>query len=254
MERLSLCFRILDETVTVETPALAAEARLDELLPALRILDDASVDLAARKHGLPVTCAKGCSTCCRIQLVPVTPAEAYSLLRVVENLPEPRRTEIRSRFSERVAKLELAKLADFFRETDATSVSGTMREHMPRYLDLALECPFLEDDACSIYAERPFACREYLVTTPKELCARPLTEPVKVVPTILPLARAAMDSAAVLSGRPPRMVPLTLALEYAELHREQLERLYPSGQMLAESLARVFSAAYQQGSISTESS
>ena len=57
-----------------------------------------------------------------------------------------------------------------------------MRENMPRYLGLELACPFLEDDACSIYAERPSACREYLVSSPKELCARPLTEPVQAVP------------------------------------------------------------------------
>lgn len=253
MERLSLCFRILDETVTVETAALPAEARLDEVLPALRILDDAAIDLAARRHGRPVTCAKGCAACCRIQLVPVTPAEAYSLLRTVENLPEPRRTEIRSRFAERMSRLEAAELADFFRETDAASRSERMRENMPRYLDLGLECPFLEDDACSIYPERPSACRDYLVSSPKELCARPLTEPVQVVPTILPMARAAMDAAAVLSGRAQRMVPLTLALEFAEQHREELERRYPSGQVLAESLARAFSEACRQGSMTAES-
>jgi Fe-S-cluster containining protein len=254
MESLPLCFRILDETVTVETPRLPSEARLDDLLPALRALDDAAVDIAARRHGRPVTCAKGCSACCRIQLVPVTPAEAYALLRMIESLPEPRRTQIRSRFSERVAKLEAAELADFFRETDAVSKAERMRENMPRYLELGLACPFLEADACSIYQERPYACREYLVSSPKELCARPLTEPVQVVPTILPMARATMDAAAVLSGRPQRMVPLTLALEFAELHRAELERRYPAGQVLAESLARVFSAAYRQGSMIPESS
>jgi hypothetical protein len=32
-------------------------------------------------------------------------------------------------------------------------------------------CPFLEDEACSIHADRPLSCREYLVTSPPELCA-----------------------------------------------------------------------------------
>ena len=29
-----------------------------------------------------------------------------------------------------------------------------------RYGALALACPFLVDDACGIYAERPFVCRQ----------------------------------------------------------------------------------------------
>jgi hypothetical protein len=63
-----------------------------------------------------------------------------------------------------------------------------------------------------------------------------------------------MDASTGFTVLPQRMVPLTLALEFAELHREELERRYPSGQMLAASLARIFAAAYQQGSITAESS
>ena len=38
------------------------------------------------------------------------------------------------------------------------------------YYALRLPCIFLEDGACSIYEHRPAACREYLVTSPAELC------------------------------------------------------------------------------------
>lgn len=252
MEKLSLCFRVLDQTVALETPKLADRVRLDEVLPALRLLDDAAVDIAARGNGRPVTCAKGCSACCRIQLVPLTPAEAYGLLRLVQALPEPRQTEVRARFADRVARLTAPGLADFFRHTDPASTDQAMRENMAKYLQLGLVCPFLEDDACSIYESRPSACREYLVTSPEPLCHQPLSGGVQVVPVILRMARAAMDAAGVLSGCPQQMVPLIFALEFAERHRTELERKYPAAQALAESLARAFTAAYQHGSLSAD--
>lgn len=41
------------------------------------------------------------------------------------------------------------------------------------YFALGVPCPFLEDESCSIHPERPLVCREYLVTSPAEHCARP---------------------------------------------------------------------------------
>ena len=45
-----------------------------------------------------------------------------------------------------------------------------------------MPCPFLEDESCSIHPERPLVCREYLVTSPAELCAGPAQEGVTPVP------------------------------------------------------------------------
>ena len=44
-----------------------------------------------------------------------------------------------------------------------------------------MPCPFLEDESCSIHPERPLVCREYLVTSPAELCAGPKQEGVTPV-------------------------------------------------------------------------
>ena len=34
------------------------------------------------------------------------------------------------------------------------------------YFQLGIPCPFLEEESCSIYHDRPITCREYLVTSP----------------------------------------------------------------------------------------
>ena len=155
------------------------------MLPALRALDDAFAAAAVRRNGQPVTCAKGCSACCRIQAVPVTPVEAYALLVLVERLPEPRRTLVVSRFAASAAQLHAAGLAEGFLEGRRPASDEDAKAQARQYLDLGLACPFLEHDICSIYEARPFACREYFVTTPKEMCADPLVNPVKTVPAIL---------------------------------------------------------------------
>ncbi len=72
---------------------------------------------------------------------------------------------------------------------------------------------------------------------------------VEVLPRILPIGQASMETAAAQGSIPQRMLPLILALEYAETNRKELERLYPSGQALSQSIARAFVQAYQQRSL-----
>ncbi len=240
-------FRILDRTVCVEAERPAAEMRLDEALPFLKSLDDQALTIVVEKIGERVTCAKGCSACCRSQLVPVTPVEAYAILRLVDEMPEPRRGEILARFADRVERLEAAGLAEKYQES-----SEQGRAMLLQYLDLGLVCPFLENDACSIYEQRPFACRQYLVTTPKELCATPLTSPVKTVPTIFVPATAVLETAAELSGKAQHTVPLILSLDYAQMHRDELEHTYPTAKVFNRVLERMFVGAYQRGSLLPE--
>lgn len=249
MEKLSLTFRILDQPVSFESGPLPPRMRLDQALGPLRSLDDQAIGVAQRKNQLPVTCSKGCSACCRIQPVPVTPAEAYALLLLVESLPEPRQSEVRARFADRVSRLDHAALGDSSLDPADTQRA---RAEMTAYLALGLSCPFLDDDCCSIYESRPFACREYLVTSPKELCADPLSGAIRRVPLVLVPAAAELNTSAQLLGQPQRRIPLILALTYAQSHRHELERTYPSTQLLGQILRTVFMDAVRFGSLKAD--
>ncbi len=220
--------RVLGEEITVETDVPDRDCRLDEMLPFLRELDERVVDVSVRRTeagGKRVSCQKGCSACCRAQPVPVTPVEAYALLRLVERMPEPQRTEVSERFAERTERLTTAGLAEVFLNRDPDLTPERAREIATGYFRLGLVCPFLVDDACSIYENRPFVCRHYLVTSPATMCADPFANPVEVI------AMPAMPSGATLEiaeeelGTPQFTVPLVLALQYAESHRAELEKL-----------------------------
>jgi Fe-S-cluster containining protein len=228
--------RVLNERVSVAVPQPPNPARLDELLPLVRSIDDAVVALAVRRTeagGQAVSCRKGCSACCRAQPVPVTPPEAYALLRLVEALPVPRRAEVRRRFADRVQRLHKAGLLAKYVERDPGLDLAEARSVAERYFRLGLVCPFLEDDACGIYHDRPFVCRQYLVTSPAALCADPFHNQVEVMALPIAAAGATLRVAEEALATPQYTIPLVLALEYAEAHRAELERTFP-----AEDLAR----------------
>src|SRR5262249_14826542 len=91
------------------------------------------------------------------------------------------------------------------------------------YFDQDIPCPFLEEESCSIYRERPLICREFLVTSPAANCSR-LAED-KTVRGVRPPFRLSVALKRLEDGpqaeRSIRWVPLILAPEWAEAHPEE---------------------------------
>ena len=132
----------------------------------------------AAQQGKTISCRLGCTHCCR-QLVPVAPLEAKRLGEVIAALPVEKRAAVLERFQKALSALEEAGLigkksvqgqrALMSKETDGVAAWNDVSR---RYYELRIDCPFLENDACVIYEERPIACREYNAVTPAEMCER----------------------------------------------------------------------------------
>lgn len=156
------------ERIPVEMTVPAGPVAVEDVLPILHGLSSLFATRAtarAEADGREISCRAGCGACCR-QLVPVAPAEARALARLVEALPEPRRERVRRRFDAALDVLEpLGLMERLDQNRDDRQVIA--RE----YFAAGVACPFLEDEACSIHADRPLSCREYLVTSPPDLCA-----------------------------------------------------------------------------------
>jgi len=224
--RVRVALKVYGDPLVIDGEAPAGEVRLDQILPVFRKVDDAVIDRAivrVEAAGEKVSCAKGCSACCRAQPVPITPPEAAVIARLVEALPEPRQSEVRAAFADRVARLRSAGLYETLLRREQSLSRDEARDLANRYFRLGLVCPFLVDDACGIYEDRPFVCRQYLVTSPVPLCSDPLNNPVKPVPIPLRFATGMLTVAEQSYGRPQHTVPLVLALEYTEAHREELD-------------------------------
>ncbi len=221
--------KVLGQPVAVEITQPPDPARLDELLPLLQAIEGAALDVAVRaveSEGKTVSCRKGCSACCRRQAIPVTPPEAYALWRLVEDLPEPRRGEVKERFAEGVRRFRESGLDRIYLRRDPPPSQDELITAGRSYFRLDLACPFLDADACSIHPARPIVCRQYLVTSPAELCDNPFENSIEPVP--LAAARATLQAAEEVLGTPQYMLPLILALEYAETHRTELEQTFPA--------------------------
>lgn len=166
--------------ITVPSESVAAV----DIVPALQGLVNAVV--SAAEAGKAISCRKGCGACCR-QLVPVSRTEGERLLDLVAAMPAERRILLERRFAEAETALTEAGLAERDGRTD--------RDYSLAYFARRVACPFLEDESCSIHIERPLVCREYLVTSPAELCAGPAQEGVTpvAVPKVSMAARPLQD-------------------------------------------------------------
>ncbi|MBV9124650.1 MAG: YkgJ family cysteine cluster protein, partial [Planctomycetes bacterium] len=200
----------------------AGPVRPRTMLPVFQVLTDVLVDQGIQTvadKGEQVSCRKGCAACCR-QLIPLTPIEARHLHELVGRLPEPRRSEVRARFMEARRRLQEAGLLPLLEDQDQIPIEE-VDALGARYMALGLPCPFLKEEACSIYPERPLACREYLVTSPAEHCARLAEGQIRGVPLS---ARMSQATARLDQEQPPRrmpFVPLVLALDWAEAHPDE---------------------------------
>jgi Fe-S-cluster containining protein len=204
------------------------------LLPVFRALAENIVSVAVSEQeaeGKKITCKKGCGACCR-QLVPVSASEARRIRDYLEEMPEPRRSELKGRFA---AAREALREAEMLPRLACGE--GLSREEMFSlgldYFHLGIPCPFLEEESCSIYDERPISCRQYLVTSPAKNCAEPTRGKVAVVPLPGIVSSALMHSELSRGSSTDRWLTLTLAPEWADAHPD-LPRSRPGPELLRD--------------------
>jgi Fe-S-cluster containining protein len=194
-----------------------------DIVPLLRRLGQQAHNLEQQRTtsaDQKISCAKGCAACCRM-LVPVSAPEAFALRDMVAALPEDRRQVIRRALANTTARLERAGLLSqllHVAETDRPIADDAMEPINRAYYALKLPCPYLENEACSIYEDRPAACRELLVTSPADWCQDMVNKPIRALPVPLRISTILGLLWSDLTGSPPRLIPLPLALDWADRH------------------------------------
>jgi Fe-S-cluster containining protein len=176
-------------------------------------------------------------------LVPVSAPEAFALRDMVAALPEARRDTIRGRLAGTTARLEQAGLlAQLLQvaETDRPITDEMMEPINRAYYSLKLPCPYLEHEACSIYEDRPAACRELLVTSPAEWCQDMVNKPVRAIPVPIRVSTIFGLLWSSLAGGPPRLIPLPLALDWADRHVAENRAAWKARDLLDRSLEMIW--------------
>ena len=192
---------------------------LRELLPTIQQINHKIIDIAVHQseaNGKTVSCKKGCGACCR-QLVPITKTETWHIAKLVEKLPREKQKRIKQAFREARETLQNSGL---WEQLSNTSLIKNTREIGFDYFDLDINCPFLEDNACSIHPHRPLSCREFLATsnpvfcnTPRNMKIESIDIPVRVSNTLGRIEDGEVT-------KPFEWIPLSLALNWANTHDE----------------------------------
>ena len=209
--------------VEMEMTVPAVPVKPMRMLPIFQAMTSSFVETcvgAMEAQGRTVSCKAGCGACCR-QAVPLAEMEAYQIAALVENMEEPRRSEIKQKFED---------ACRHFHETN-------WFERMDEYADLTFEerqtvvleyfydgiaCPFLENESCSIHQVRPLACREYLVTSDPEHCAAPSAETVRTIKMLTEPSKILRETARSENLQKLNFVPLVRALEWARDFPEKM--------------------------------
>jgi Fe-S-cluster containining protein len=240
--------------ISLKTPAGSVTSMVDvpadfvpvsAIVPLLRRLGEEALALEEQRAiqaGLSVSCRKGCAACCRM-LVPVSAPEAFSLADSIQRLPDHKRTLVHQRLKDTRKRLETAGLWDrllALSETDRALGDEDFAPVNRDYYALRLPCPFLEDELCSIYEERPAACRELLVTSPAELCQDIESNPVTPLPAAIRVSTALGLLWADLKNNAPRLIPLPVAIEWATRHENERALTWRGTELLDRALEKVW--------------
>lgn len=217
-----LRFRIGVQDWMAPMSALVPVARVicDELLNA--VLDD-----HIRKRGT-VSCRKGCAACCSY-LVALSMPEVFQLRKEFSQMPADDRIPILKSCVNAARKiLKQEKTQSQINEfTDLQQISDW-------YMGLNLRCPLLKDGLCSIYDERPLACREYFVQSPPDWCftGQSRNPDPEVVQLPVSVAEVLGQVAADMEEMEEEAVILSLALIGTDEISCRSKRLWPAVELI----------------------
>ncbi|HJU04268.1 MAG TPA: YkgJ family cysteine cluster protein, partial [Nitrospiraceae bacterium] len=164
------------------------------------------------------------------------------LRNMIESLPEERRRSIQTRLADSHARLQqhglLDRLMDLA-ESDRPLSDADMEPINHEYYALRMACPFLENETCSIYEYRPSACRELLVTSAPELCQDLARNPVQPLPVSIRMSTALALLWAELTGTGERLIPLPIALDWANRHMDDNTARYTGMALLEQAFDKI---------------
>jgi Fe-S-cluster containining protein len=225
------------------------------IVPLIRRLGEeaqALEEARSSETGRSLSCHKGCAACCRM-MVPLSPPEAFALRDFVSSLPTERQQRISARLAQTKTLLlskglwhRLVEMGETTQPPDDEALEPINRD----YYALRMPCPFLEDEICSIYEERPAACRELLVTSPAEWCQDLVKNQVEQIPVPVRIGSALGLLWGELTKTPARLIPLPLALDWAERHQRENQSTWQGPWLLDRALDKVWrflSQAFQAG-------
>jgi len=235
METFSLEVDILGKPVHACINVTPGQARLSDIVPLARALS-AKLAMATlerlREDGNSVPCCKGCLACCSY-LVPVSVPEAFRLAEELSAMPSKEGRNLLQSSLEAASRILAQMPRDFDKDRLVPTGGGNGSNRLGTwYAGLRLRCPFLSDNLCVTYDQRPIACREHAVTGSARSCDVEGTDEPDVVKMPVSVLGCLGRLAAELEQSDVEAIMLPLALPWAEENAERSNRTWSAVTMV----------------------
>jgi len=209
--------------------AALGDARLADIVPAARVICDKITGTATeqiRVQGASIPCHKACPACCSY-LVSLSVPEVLCFGQEIFHKQKYQLNTLRT-------YLHAARRIIRHRPPNHVPESSSGSSNNPSelnalanwYAGLNLTCPFLHNNQCTIYEQRPFVCREHFVTGSADGCRRNSGEaqviemPVQMGNVLCRLSEKLCDTSDAV------MMPLALA--WCDVNKQLCERTWPA--------------------------
>lgn len=205
-EEVHLCITVEDGQATLADIVPLARAITDRLCAvALDILSE---------NGQCVSCQKGCHACCNY-LVPLSFSEVFQLRKELSAEHANYRNTILHRCIDSTRKI---LESGFTKKLQCSSTNNfyELSRLNEWYAELNISCPFLQDGSCTMYEQRPLACREHSAIGNPDICKSTPEYNPEVVPASVSILEALGQLNAELNGSNIEAVILPLALTLPE--------------------------------------
>lgn len=243
-ERFDISIKTAAGPLSAEVEVPSAPVPLTSLVPLLRDFgaEVQNIEEArAAEKGRFRSCTKGCAACCRM-LVPLSSPEAFRVMDYIRQLPVEQQQRLAARL-EQVKSLLVShglwqQLIDVA-ESERPLNDEALAPINEAYYSLRIPCPFLEENACAVYEERPSACRELLVTSPPTSCDDMINNQVQPIPSPIRVGTVLGLLWGDLTATPPRLIPLPVVTEWVERHSSDRSRTWEGPFLLRSALETV---------------
>ncbi|MBL7186359.1 MAG: YkgJ family cysteine cluster protein [Phycisphaerae bacterium] len=252
---INLELDVLDERLRFRIGVADEQVRLADIVPLARTISARIADIVIarnRREGIDIACRKGCGHCCKSHLVPLAIPEVFRLKEYIYSRPRDQRDAM-LRLCLLAAKGILSEEPPEFMAprtpTDSIDSLAFLSDVSKWYVGLGVCCPFLSKNICTIYENRPLACRDYFVYGGSNACvnADAAAERVKMpVPMVEVLGQLAGE----FEDDDIEAVILPLTPVWCEQNVDRAERTW-SAKTMAKRFVEIVGARASENSLQT---
>ncbi len=213
------------------------QASLADIVPLARTICTKICNIVLQNvnsNGGKIPCRKNCSAHCCRYLVPLSVPEALRLKKEISEAP-PEKRELIWKGCLAASRHILINKPPRKLTHQSAKVSSNEQSDLNIisnwYRGLNLDCPFLHKNTCTIYEQRPLACREHYVTGSARGCEEEHAA-TKLLEMPLYVSNALGQLASELEGTDVEAVILPLVLSWCEENKKRAEKTWPYAMMV----------------------